>query len=378
MFKRIRYQFGCVERKNRRKGPDIWALRYREQVSGGTAVHKSMIVGTAEQYPTKLNARRAAQALLLRINAENPNVGVATFGAVIDRYLLEELPNRHSTARGYQCWLKNHIRPKWGEYPIDQIKPLAVEQWLKGLDLAPKCKGHLKNQMRILFNCAMRWELLPYLANPMGLARVRDSSKRVRVPVVLTIEQFKEVLLHIPEPYRAMCIVAGCLGLRISEVLGLHWRDFDWEKRQLQIRRSWVFGKVGEPKTENSRRPMPLDLALEKLLRDHRHTLPPTLQESEWVFPSQRTGMPSHPWSAQRRWLLRAGEKVGVGRLGWHAFRHTYSSLLNEYGTDVKVQQELLRHANIRTTMNIYTRAVPARLREANSKVVRLLLPTGT
>jgi integrase len=76
--------------------------------------------------------------------------------------------------------------------------------------------------------------------------------------------------------------------------------------------------------------------------------------------------------------LLRAGEKAGVGRLGWHAFRHTYSTLLNEYGTDVKVQQELLRHADIRTTMNIYTRAVPERLREANSKVVRLLLPTGT
>jgi integrase len=378
MFKRTRYQFGCVERKKRRKGPDIWALRYREQVPGGTAVHKSMIVGTAEQYPTKSNARRAAQALLLRINAESPNVGVATFGAVIDRYLLEELPDRHSTARGYQCWLRNHIRPKWGEYPIDQIKPLAVEQWLKGLDLAPKSRGHLKNQMRILFNCAMRWELLPYEANPMGLVRVRDSSKRVRVPVVLTIEQYREVLLHIPEPYRMMCVVAGCLGLRISEVLGLQWCDFDWKNHQVQIRRSWVYGHVGEPKTENSRRPMPLDLVLEKVLRDHRYRLPPTLQESAWVFPSKRTGMPSHPWSAQRRWLLRAGEKVGVGRLGWHTFRHTYSTLLNEYGTDVKVQQELLRHADIRTTMNIYTRAVPERLREANSKVVRLLLPTGT
>jgi hypothetical protein len=42
---------------------------------------------------------------------------------------------------------------------------------------------------------------------------------------------------------------------------------------------------------------------------------------------------------------------------------------------DLKVQQELLRHADIRTTMNIYTHAVPAALREANSKVVRLLLP---
>ncbi len=44
---------------------------------------------------------------------------------------------------------------------------------------------------------------------------------------------------------------------------------------------------------------------------------------------------------------------------------NTYSSLLNEHGTDVKVQQELLRHADIRTTMNIYTRAVPERLRTA-------------
>lgn len=62
----------------------------------------------------------------------------------------------------------------------------------------------------------MRWELVPYQNNPMSLVRVRDSSKRVRVPVVLTIEQFQQVLLHIPEPYHTMCAVAGCLGLRIS------------------------------------------------------------------------------------------------------------------------------------------------------------------
>ena len=50
---------------------------------------------------------------------------------------------------------------------------------------------------------------------------------------------------------------------------------------------------------------------------------------------------------------------MGIERLGWHSFRHAYSSLLNEYGTDVKVQQELLRHVDIRTTLNIYTTAVP-------------------
>lgn len=376
--KRQRYQFGSVERKARKKGPDVWVLRYREYLLDGTSCHKSLIVGTVEQHATESQARGAAQALLLGINVDNPNAGVVTFGAVIERYLAEELPDRHSTARSYQSWLRNHIKPKWGEYVLTQIKPLAVEQWLKGLDLAPKSKGHLKNQMRIVFNCAMRWELLPYQVNPMGFVRVKDVSKRVRQSVVLTIDQFRQVLDHIPEPYRTMCVVAGCLGLRISEVLGLQWRDFDWETRQVQIRRSWIFGHVGEPKTENSRRPMPVDLALEKLLREYRRRLPSSLQESEWLFASKRTGMPSHPWSAQRRWLLRAGEKVGVGRLGWHSFRHTYSTLLNEHGTDVKVQQELLRHADIRTTMNIYTRAVPERLRKANSKLVRLLLPTGT
>jgi integrase len=69
-------------------------------------------------------------------------------------------------------------------------------------------------------------------------------------------------------------------------------------------------------------------------------------------------------------------EKVGLGRIGWHTFRHSHSSLLHALGVDLKVQQELLRHADIRTTMNIYTHAVPAALREANSKVVRLVLPT--
>jgi integrase len=376
--KRQRYQFGSVERKARKKGPDVWTLRYREHLLDGTNCRKSLIVGTVDQYPTESQARRATQALLLGINVDNPNAGAVVFGAMIDRYLAEELPERHSTARSYQSWLKNYIRPKWGEYPVKEIKPLAVERWLKELDLAPKSRAHLKNQMRIIFNCAMRWELLAYQSNPMGLVRVRNASKRMREPVVLTVEQFREVLEHIPEPYRTMAVVGACLGLRISEVLGLHWRDFDWEKRQLQIRRSWVFGKVGEPKTENSKRPMPVDPALEKLLREHRCRLPAWLQGSEWVFPSKRTGMPSHPWSAQRRWLVRAGEKAGVGRLGWHSFRHTYSTLLNEYGTDIKVQQELLRHADIRTTMNIYTRAVPERLRKANRKVVRLLLPTGT
>jgi integrase len=73
--------------------------------------------------------------------------------------------------------------------------------------------------------------------------------------------------------------------------------------------------------------------------------------------------------------LIPAAEKAGIDRIGWHTFCHTYSTLLHAYGTDMKVQQELLRHSDIRTTMNFYTHTVSPGLLEANSKVARMVLP---
>ena len=73
--------------------------------------------------------------------------------------------------------------------------------------------------------------------------------------------------------------------------------------------------------------------------------------------------------------LKPAAVRAGIGKIGWHTFRHTYSTMLRSLGVVVKVQQELLRHADIQTTMNIYTQAVSDAKREANSKVVRMVLP---
>jgi len=69
-----------------------------------------------------------------------------------------------------------------------------------------------------------------------------------------------------------------------------------------------------------------------------------------------------------------AGRQLKITkRIGWHLFRHTYSTLLNATGTDIKVVQELLRHASVRVTMDTYTQAVSPRKREAQSVVIGLL-----
>src|SRR5580658_9084846 len=373
--KRQRVQFGWLDLKNRRNGPKVWVLRYRETLADGSKRVPSLIVGSIERYPTESRARTASMSLLLSINQEKPEGGPIPFGAVIERYLAKELPERNSTASRYRSWLKNYVQPKWAECSLDQIKPVAVEDWLKRLSLAPKSKSHLKNLMRVLFNAALRWELIPYQLNPMSLVRVKDGSKRKREPKTLSVDEFRKILEHIPEPFRTMCIVAMCMGLRVSEVLGLKWCDVDWEGLRIGIRQGYVYGKPGPVKTEASQRWMPLDRSLAQRLRQHQLRYVSPANKEGWIFANPGTGKPFWPGRIQENWLVPAAEKVGIGRIGWHTFRHSHSSFLHTLGVDLKVQQELLRHADIRTTMNIYTHAVPAALREENSKVVRLVLP---
>ena len=353
----------------------MWALRYRENLPDGGKKRRSVAIGTVEEFPTEPLARKAALSWLFSMNAEPSNGTTVSFGAVIQRYLAEEIPERPSTASRYRCWLKNHVEPKWRDYPIEQIKPLLVEDWLKKLNLAPKSKSHLKNLMRVLFNAAMRWELIPYQHNPMSLVRVKDGSKRQRQPKALSVEEFRKLLEHIPEPFRTMCIVAMCLGLRVSEILGLRWRDIDWEGLRLAIQQAYVYGREGDVKTRASQRWMPLDRLLADKLRQHKENSAPFANPEAWIFANPETGRPYWPGRIQENWLVPAAQRAGLGRIGWHSFRHSHSTLLHALGVDLKVQQELLRHADIRTTMNIYTHAVPLALREANSKVVRLVLP---
>lgn len=116
----------------------------------------------------------------------------------------------------------------------------------------------------------------------------------------------------------------------------------------------------------------------EHLYRDWKSgRVPDESLRTGWVFVNPSSGKPWWPHKFVRFHLRPAAEKAGIGRIGWHTFRHTYSTLLHAYGTDMKVQQELLRHSDIRTTMNIYTHTVSLALREANSKVVRMILPAG-
>ena len=87
--------------------------------------------------------------------------------------------------------------------------------------------------------------------------------------------------------------------------------------------------------------------------------------------------MQDGPTANGKRVLIHAARTTAAGKfaeIGWHTFRHTYRSWLDETGAPMKVQQELMRHASIQTTMNVYGQAMPESKRAANGKVVTMVL----
>jgi integrase len=130
--------------------------------------------------------------------------------------------------------------------------------------------------------------------------------------------------------------------------------------------------QVGETKTEGSACPLPINPDLTTRLRESH-------KGSAYRAPGDRVlandaGQPRWQETILRRQLKPAALRAGIGKIGWHTFRHTYSTMLRTTGTDIKVQQELLRHANIQTTMNVYTQAVSDQKRAANSDGVEMVL----
>src|ERR1700704_1820201 len=141
-----------------------------------------------------------------------------------------------------------------------------------------------------------------------------------------------------------------------------------------ELKRGIVRQQVDDVKTIYSGRLMSIDAAMLEVLKTWRQNTQFSSDE-DWTFASSvKLGrLPvSYPWV----WLMfqQAGSKAGIGKLGTHSLCHSYRSWLDAVGTPIAVQQKLMRHSDIRTTLNIYGSVVTDEMERAGSRVVGLAL----
>ena len=383
MFKRARYQRGCISREERCNGPDVWIYRWRETQLDGRRTNRKAVVGTVEEYSTKSEAQKAADALRIHVNKDSPRslLYPVTCEQLIAHYLEKELAEdnnkrAYSTKAAYRSYLDNWILPRWRSYLLNDVKAVAVEEWLSQLSMAYGTKAKLRNIMSAIFKHAMRHEWAD--KNPISL--VRQSAKREVIPAVLELTEIRALLSTLEHPFRQMIFLAAATGLRASELLALQWGDIRFDSLEICLNRGVVHQVIGDLKTEASRKPLPLDPDLAQSLLAWRR-LSPFNREADWVFasPDMEGKQPYWPENLLRRHIRPAARRCGINkRIGWHTFRHSYATHLKANGEDIKVVQESLRHANSRITLDTYIQALTPAKREAQSKVVRMILPEQT
>src|SRR6201998_538780 len=372
-----RYQRGSLSILKRKLQPDAWAFRYYTE-EAGRRVYKRKIIGTVIEFPKRRDAERHLNHLRAAINEETafaPMNG-EELAAHFKHY---EAPLKSfSTREGYKRMLDNQVIPKWGDCGLAEIRSIEVENWLRklprkdGKPASPATKSKIKNVMSDIFSHAIRYGWTSH--NP--ITAVRTSAKRLRDPDILTPEEFQGLLGELGQRERLLVLLAGTTGLRRGELIALCWEDIDFAKNIVNITHAIWHNVEGETKTSASRNPVPLQpLMMDELNRWRKSSL--YRSDQDYIFPSiQKNGtQPLQPEMVLRRHIRPALARMGVTKkIGWHSFRHGFSNLLRENGVDVKVAQELLRHANSRITLDIYQRTVTDERRAAQELVFKDLL----
>jgi integrase len=337
-------------------------------------VRRTRTLGHVSEIPTKGEAWARVAALNLNPQPATENSDCLVRD-VARRYDTERLMLlRPETRRAILSFLRARILPKWGAVPITALQPREVELWLRSLALSPRSRAHIRNVLHSLFEYSMWAGLVSIARNPMSLVRVQGVTARCRKPRVLSVEEFQKLTGELREPVRTLSIVCGCLGLRVSEGLGLRWSDLDWLSGAIKIERSCVRQKIGECKTQGSRKRLSLTPELAQVLQAWRQQSQFT-EPQDWVFASALMhGKQPISYTEIRRELKRASAEAGIAPVSSHSFRHSFRTWLDSTGAPIGVQQRAMRHSSVTTTMNVYGDALPDDLRQAYAQVAALAL----
>jgi integrase len=237
--------------------------------------------------------------------------------------------------------------------------------------------------MSAVYNHGQKFGMIPRNEGSNPMKWVSASTVSDYEAVSLSPEESLAILERIKDPLvRVLVILVAVTAVRIGEALGLKWLDLDWKKLKINIRRDWVNGQLGLPKSRASRAPVEMHETLAKLLWGWRQETPYSKDE-DFLFPSFKLHgkQPRLGSMIVEDYIRPAAVAAGVisndcPRFGFQNLRHGLSTFLIEKGQDPVVVQRMLRQSHVNMTMHYVHNSRKAR--NAQGQFLAHFLPSGS
>jgi integrase len=270
---------------------------------------------------------------------------------------------KKSTLMGYESTIRIHLVPFFAEKPLHQIDRHEIEaftKWMARGGRSVKTTFNALGVLHAIFEAARRegW----VIANPCTLVdkpRVQDADPDIHY---LEPEDVEALLRGVPDDdlsrvERRMYLTAAMTGMRQGELLALRWRDIDWSARRVRVRRNFVRGEFGTPKSKRSSRSVPLADRLAGEL-DQLHQESAYKADDSLVFAHPYTGKPIDRSRLLKRFKA-ALQRAGVREVRFHDLRHTFGTRMAAQGVPMRALQEMMGHRDFKTTL-IYADYAPS------------------
>jgi integrase len=378
VVRRKKYQRGHLYKTGKRR--QVWRARWVEPVRSpdGTLgrILRNEVIAEVRIVPTRRQAQALLDERLRRINhGQHVPQAVETFGEFVRRHWVPTmLPTfRPSTAEIYKVNLNKHVVPHFGEVRLCDLSTADVQAFVikkAEVGMSWNTVNHLRNLVSRILSTALEWKFV----SSNAARGVRMPPKQLSRPRrIITVGQAQALLNELHEPARTMVLVCMLAGVRAGELFALRWRHVDFQRGVLRIRESVHKGHYGPPKTRNSVRDLPLANIVAAALFEHRQRMG-LASTDELVFPS-RAGTALARNNVLRRIIYPVCDRAKIPRVDWHSLRHLHATLLSEAGEPLKVAQAQLGHADLQTTLGVYTHVMPDSQRRAVERIESLVFP---
>jgi integrase len=393
--------------KNRKRGQGEGSIYRRKDGRWVSEVQLGFRNGKRERkFVYGKTRKEVADKLTDILNKQRQGLPIVADKQIVKQFLDHWLEDcirptvRLSTYISYEQQIRLRIIPEIGHIKLSMLSPQHIQTMIKNLlktQLQPRSKKNNPGPVKLLSAKTVKYQLSILRmalskAESWGLVG-RNVAKLVDPPPVpkykvepIEAGEAKAFLNAIEgDRFEPLFSVALALGLRRGEALALTWDNVDLENKTLRVTGSLqrLKGKlvIQPPKTEKSDRVLDIPKILLQKLREHRSrqleekmAVGQNWQETGLVFTTS-LGTPIDPRGVKRK-LDSILKKAEMRHYRVHDLRHFFAALLLAQGVELKVVSELLGHADIRITGDIYAHVLPS-LKKQTIDLMNIIL-TGT